>query len=959
MRRFLLRGATAVSVVAVGLVAPPRAPERPAPVEIAVTEADVSAVGRASAADRVTAASAGGSGTPRTIRTGRFRMVALSGMGERLEGEDVLQIRTADDDSGWSAWEDVAFVADEAPEGRERLSQGKGWAWSSPIWTGDADRLQVRTPPPSDNHGSHPSASLRRLRVHTIDVPRGDVSPPAGAAYAMTPDVPVITRSQWGADESLRRGSPSIAQQGVRMAFVHHTVNSNSYGPDEADDIIRGIYAFHTQSRGWNDIGYNFIVDRFGRVYEGRAGGVDRAVIGAHAEGFNTSSTGVAVLGDYSNVDPGPVVVDALQRFLAWKLDVHHVDPRGWTRVVSQGSPKYPEGVTVSLPTISGHRDTGLTSCPGGRLYAALQRLRDGAAAIGMPKMYDALPVFTTAVRGGRVDVTARFSHLLGWTATIADSNGVVVGTATGAGTSAALSWNVTNLAGLYPGIGDYRWTITAAGEAGTARPASGLIRVTTPPPEGSIVRSSGSSTAYFVAGGRKIVLGSGEALASRVSADDIAVVSPQTLADIPGEGAPFRDGVLLRTPDHRIWLVTGGVRRHIAGPAVYTGLGLNDAAIRHVSHAAASVAPEGPQLTSADRLLNGMFARTPSDPAIFRVVNNTLRHAPTPAVLQSYGVRPEEVAYVSSAQLAATGARGGPMGFRDGSLVSTPDLKVWAISDGFRRWIGGPSVFDALGLSGANIVRISVGEANLHSEGGAVFEGVPLNGFFVSGGADVWHVVDGFRLPASWDVVESFVRRGAVTTPTTAVAEVLPVRGRGWRDGTLLRAADGAVYLVSRGQRRPISSSVMAALGLSTASIRTTTTRMLRLHPEGPRVASSSVLVDGMFARRSGSSAVFLVSNGTARPVSPGVLRSYRVSSSDVAVVSTAMLDVLPVGAALPFREGSLISTPDGKVSLISGGQRRGIVHPEAIAALGYSGSSVVRVTAAEAAVNPEGPLL
>ena len=963
MRRRLLRAATAMSVVAVGLVAPAPQPAGPGAVDIAVTEADIASVGGAHAEGRVGAASVSGTGgaEARTIKTDPFRMVAISATGEHLEGEDVLQIRTRNGDGVWSGWQDVAFIGDEAPEGAERRSQRQGWNWSAPIWTGEADRLQLRLPEDRDNSDQHEhdEVSLRRLRVHAIDVPKGDVRPPADSAYAMAPDVAVISRSQWGADESLRRGTPSIAQQGVKMAFVHHTVHSNSYGPDEADDIIRGIYAFHTQSRGWNDIGYNFLVDRFGRVYEGRAGGIDRAVIGAHAEGFNANSTGVAVLGDHSSVDPGAAVIGALQQFLAWKLDVHHVDPRGWTNVVSRGSPKFPEGATVSLPTISGHRDTGVTSCPGGRLYSALQTLRDGAAAIGLPKMYDAVPVFATAARGGRVDITARFSQPLGWTATITDSSGVVVATATGAGATAALSWNVTNLLGLYPGVGDYRWTITAAGAAGTARPATGIIRVTTPSPEGSIVRSSGASTTYFITGGRKVVLGSGDPLATRAASADIATISASALADTAGEGAPFRDGVLLRTPDHRIWLVADGVRRHIAGPAVYTGLGLNDAALRHVSEAAASVAPVGPALTSADRLLNGMFARTPTDPAIFRVVNGTLRHAPTPAVLQSFGVRPEEVAHVSAAQLAATGPRGGPLGFRDGSLIATPDAKVWAIADGYRRWIGGPPIFDALGLDGANIVRVSHGEAELHVAGAEVFEAAPLNGFFVVGGADVWHVIDGFRVPASWEVVDSFARRSEVTKPPTSVVEALPIRGRGWRDGTLLGGPDGTVYLVSRGQRRPISPTVRSALGMSTSSVRPATARMLRLHPDGPRVSSAAALVDGMFARRSGSSSVFLVSNGSARPVSAAVLRSFRVASTDVAVVDAGLLDPLPLGAPLPFREGTLIITPDGKLFLISGGQRRPIVHPEGLSALGYTRAGVVSATTAEAAVSPEGPLL
>lgn len=950
MKRLLVRAFGSLSLAAAGVVAPAPQPQPPPAVGISVVEPALGAVG-GTGSDGRGEVHASSVGDAKTIRTGRFRMIALSAIGENVEGEDVLQLRTAGDDGLWSEWQDVPFVADEGPEGAERDRAGRRWKWSAPLWTGEGDRVEIRT-------GDHRPV-LERLRVHAIDVPRGEALPRRDSALAMTEEVPVITRAQWGADEALRRGRPSIAQQGVRMAFVHHTVHSNTYSPDEADDIIRGIYAFHTQSRGWGDIGYNFIVDRFGRVFEGRAGGIERAVVGAHAEGFNSNSTGVAVLGDHSSVDPGPAVMDALQRFLAWKLDVHHVDPRGWTTVVSRGSPKFPEGATVALPTISGHRDTGQTSCPGGRLYASLQRLRDGAAAIGLPKIYDAAPVFATASRGGRVDVTARFSHLLAWTATIKDSNGTLVAASAGVGRSAVLPWGVTNLAGLYPGAGDYRWSITAAGAPGTARAAEGLIRVTVPPPEGSIVRSSGTSTTYSIIGGRKVVLGSGAPLASRAIAGDIATISAPALAAIPGEGAPFRDGVVLRTPDHRVWLVTGGTRRHIASPGVFAGLGLNGAALRHVSDAVASVVPEGAPLTSAERVLEGMFARTPTDPAIYRVVNGTLRHAPTPAVLTSYGVRPEEVSILSAAQLAASGPRGPALGFRDGSLVSSPDGRVWAITDGLRRWIGGPSVFAALGFEAADVVRISSGEINLHAEGAPALGAVPLNGFFVSSGAEVWLIDDGFRVPASWEVVESLARRSEVTAPAASVVESLPIRGLGWRNGSLLGAPDGRVFLVSRGQRRPISSTVLRDLGMSTASVKAVSAQMLRLHPEGPRVASAASLIDGMYARRSGSESVFLVENGRARPVSPAVLRSYRVASSGVAVVAPALLDALPSGAPLALREGTLVATPDGRVSLVSGGTRRWIAHAEALSALGYTLDAVVSATAADAEVTPEGPLL
>ena len=90
----------------------------------------------------------------------------------------------------------------------------------------------------------------------------------------------------------------------IKAGFVHHTVDANSYTSAQVPAIIRGIYSFHTKSRGWSDIGYNFLIDRFGRTWEGRAGGVDQPVIGAHTGGYNSQLFGAAAIGTFNTTTP-------------------------------------------------------------------------------------------------------------------------------------------------------------------------------------------------------------------------------------------------------------------------------------------------------------------------------------------------------------------------------------------------------------------------------------------------------------------------------------------------------------------------------------------------------------------------------------------------------------------------------------------------------------------------------
>jgi uncharacterized protein with LGFP repeats len=166
----------------------------------------------------------------------------------------------------------------------------------------------------------------------------------------------------------------------VKAAFVHHSASGNNYRCAQAPSVIRSIYRYHVKSSGWRDIGYNFVVDKCGNIYEGRAGGVAKPVMGAHTLGFNTNSMGIAVLGSYGATYPPADAVNAIARLTAWKLGLFGANPRGKTYLKSGGGNLYRKGKNVRLNVISGHRDGFATECPGGRLYAKLGTARSDSA---------------------------------------------------------------------------------------------------------------------------------------------------------------------------------------------------------------------------------------------------------------------------------------------------------------------------------------------------------------------------------------------------------------------------------------------------------------------------------------------------------------------------------------------------------------------------------------------------
>ncbi|MGX6449712.1 N-acetylmuramoyl-L-alanine amidase, partial [Patulibacter sp. S7RM1-6] len=197
----------------------------------------------------------------------------------------------------------------------------------------------------------------------------------AGAQAATRAAPTIIPRSAW-ASGVRTKGSPAYGQ--VQVAFVHHTVNGNDYDRSESAGIVRAIAEYHIGSNGWNDIGYNFLVDRYGQIFEGREGGVDQPVIGAQAVGWNSVSTGIAIIGTFEGETAPDAALDAVASIIGWKLPLHGVPTAGAVALVSSGGSgnRWPAGRTVQMNRISGHQDGCSTDCPGTALYGQLPALR-------------------------------------------------------------------------------------------------------------------------------------------------------------------------------------------------------------------------------------------------------------------------------------------------------------------------------------------------------------------------------------------------------------------------------------------------------------------------------------------------------------------------------------------------------------------------------------------------------
>ncbi|WP_199423570.1 N-acetylmuramoyl-L-alanine amidase [Actinotalea solisilvae] len=289
-----------------------------------------------------------------------------------LEGVVVrYRVRQAD---VWTDWEAVG-ASDVAPDAnRQEAADATTRGATDPIVAIDADGVQL--------WAEAEQGTVTGLKAVLIDP--GESAADANAVAAAAVPVPgqpaIVSRAGWGADESLKTCVPDFSTS-MDAAAVHHTASANGYSQDSVPGLIRGFYEYHTRAeaaggRGWCDLGYNFLVDRFGTIYEGRAGGITSTVVGVHTGGFNSRTIGIAAIGEYGAALVPDVLTNALASLIAWKFSIHGITAGTTVQMVSGGgASKWPEGTVVNFPTIYGHRDAQLTSCPGQNLYDLLPYL--------------------------------------------------------------------------------------------------------------------------------------------------------------------------------------------------------------------------------------------------------------------------------------------------------------------------------------------------------------------------------------------------------------------------------------------------------------------------------------------------------------------------------------------------------------------------------------------------------
>ncbi len=323
-----------------------------------------------------------------------FNAVSLSWSAEIPAGAEIfLEVRTSQNGVVWSDWYPIErpdnfleaidpsnclFDPGEDPAGSPGLSHFLQ-PYSELRFVGGS-WVQYRARLLGSEDGAMPR--LRQVRVNVV-------ASGTGAARTLALDrVPrpvelaapaIVSRAAWGANESYRFDANGNEvwppdRRPVVKAVLHHTVTSD--GGDDPAAVVRGIYYYHAVQLGWGDIGYNFLVDQRGNIYEGRFGGA--RAMGGHALRYNPGSIGIAAIGNFSAGGPNAAMQDALARLLTWQAALHGIHPAGSGFFIDK-----------DLPNILGHRDALETSCPGDALSAAVPGLRSAA--------WDRLPNYATA----------------------------------------------------------------------------------------------------------------------------------------------------------------------------------------------------------------------------------------------------------------------------------------------------------------------------------------------------------------------------------------------------------------------------------------------------------------------------------------------------------------------------------------------------------------------------------
>lgn len=285
-----------------------------------------------------------------------FNVVGMAWAVDRPMGTSFqAEIRASRDGDTWSEW--MIVPADEDGPTSEELTH------SNLLEVSPSRYVQYRVTLGTFEKKVSPLLSQVVLTVMnttegpTTEQARSMVLPQEATSGVAQPRI--ISRKGWGANEAWATRQ-AVYRQPTHFV-IHHTVTSND--PADPAYIVRAIYQYHALSRGWGDIGYNFLIDRQGNIYEGRKGG--DGVVGVHAGDYNYGSIGIALMGDYRTAEMTPAMKEALVSLMAWEADRFGINPLESSYFVHR-----------NFPNVVGHRDLWSTVCPGDKVYKALPELR-------------------------------------------------------------------------------------------------------------------------------------------------------------------------------------------------------------------------------------------------------------------------------------------------------------------------------------------------------------------------------------------------------------------------------------------------------------------------------------------------------------------------------------------------------------------------------------------------------
>lgn len=825
----------------------------------------------------------------------------------------------------WSSW--LALDTDAgAPDVGTPDDTADRRDGTSSLWVGAADGVQVAfTVAPGADAPADVEVALLSSELTAPAVGSGSAGAQRGAAVPAAPVAAaatgpgVVSRAQWGARAP--SCTPDTASSLVG-AVVHHTAGPDYSSQAEAMAQLRNDQRYHMDSRGWCDLGYNVVVDKWGTIYEGRVGSLSAPVVGVHAGGFNTGTFGVSVLGTYTDVGFTPATVDAVARIIGWRLAAYGRAPNGVLDYTTGGgeNSRFGAGTTVRLPVVFAHRDVAYTSCPGNAGYAAMGEIRNRAQAV--------VDGYGTSRLGGNLVRASGRPEI--YLVTASTKHHVTDGTVLGA------------LAPLGP--------VVVVGQVQVDQLASGVAL-------GRFVRDRDGAIALVDRGRRHRVDSCAELAAwGRACAEYGAMALPDPMTSLLPFGEELTTAYV--TPQSQYFLVDGGRRHEITDAQALAAWPVqsNGPAVPLDASVGASL-PYGPPIVRTGTVVQDrtsgatVLLDRPDGIALPTAVANATRF---PDGLPLRRLDSESMAQLTPPRATANGVLRGPDGRRVALTttgarllpgdavpaeagVETSAEVLAALSPApaaarlFVRSVGAADVFLVEGATrrpvrtGALLDALAAPERpSVVFVGDAALRSLPLGGAILepgslvkASGADVY-LVDGLRtlvrLPSFSLAAAVGVGTAWSTVPDTDLTgytvAARPLSGL-WRCGD-------EVLLGAGGRLWPVPASTLARDGDPATTLDASTCA----RPARSGTAWGEPVVVGT----AGSADLWVLSGGLRRPIPSGAAWRVLTDRWDVATVPAESLAAVPTGP-VAYGPGTLVKGQgDARVWLVDGLDR--LVH-------------------------------